>query len=83
MSSLTVLRGNKAKLEPRLSQAHAHCRGWQQWRISMSKRPAWYGGNKIPESYLKKFMSSQGKEAAPDVSYELRLFLKNLGGVYD
>lgn len=54
-------------------------------RMPQAEREAlpWYGGNKIPESYLKKFMSSQGKEAAPDVSYELRLFLKNLGGVYD
>ncbi len=39
----------------------------------------WYGGNKIPESYLKKFSTSQGEEADPDLPYELRLFLHNMG----
>jgi hypothetical protein len=38
----------------------------------------WYGGNKIPDSYLKKFLPSQGKEAHPELSYELRLFLESM-----
>ena len=45
----------------------------------MAKRPAWYGGNKIPDSYLKKFLPSQGNEADPEMSYELRLFLHGMG----
>ena len=36
----------------------------------------WYGGNKIPDSYLKKFMKSVEDEGIP---YELRVFLHNLG----
>jgi hypothetical protein len=43
-------------------------------------RPAWYGGNKIPGSYLKKFLTSQGDEADPEMSYEMRLFLDEMGG---
>lgn len=39
----------------------------------------WYGGNKIPASYLKKFLPSQGNEADPDLPYELRLFLHEMG----
>ena len=38
----------------------------------------WYGGNKIPDSYLKKFSTSQGKEAHPEMPYELRLFLEGM-----
>ena len=45
----------------------------------MSKRPAWYGGNKIPDSYLAKFLPSQGDEAHPEMPYELRLFLHGMG----
>ena len=45
----------------------------------MTKRPAWYGGNKIPDSYLNKFLPSQGNEADPEMSYELRLFLDRMG----
>ena len=39
----------------------------------------WYGGNKIPDSYLKKFLPSQGDEADPEMSYDLRLFLHGMG----
>ena len=39
----------------------------------------WYGGNKIPDSYLKKFLPSQGNEAHPEMPYELRLFLHGMG----
>ncbi len=39
----------------------------------------WYGGNKIPDSYLKKFLPSQGNEADPDLPYEFRLFLHTIG----
>lgn len=44
----------------------------------MAKRPAWYGGNKIPDSYLKKFLPARGKEAHPEMPYELRLFLEGM-----
>lgn len=39
-------------------------------------KPAWYGGNKIPDSYLKKFQQSVENEELP---WELRVFLDNLG----
>lgn len=39
-----------------------------------------HGGNKIPDSYLKKFLPSQGDEADPEMSYEIRLFLDEMGG---
>ena len=42
----------------------------------MSKRPAWYGGNKIPNSYLRKFQTSVEDEGVP---YELRVFIDRLG----
>ena len=35
----------------------------------------WYGGNKIPDSYLKKFMTSVEDEGVP---YDLRVFLDKL-----
>lgn len=35
-------------------------------------------GNRIPASYLKRFLPSQGKPVQPDIPYELRLFLENL-----
>ena len=41
----------------------------------MTKRPAWYGGNKIPDSYLKKFQKSVEDEGIP---YDLRVFLDKL-----
>lgn len=44
--------------------------------FEMSKRPAWYGGNKIPDSYLKKFQKSVEDEGIP---YDLRVFLNRLG----
>lgn len=42
----------------------------------MTKHPAWYGGNKIPDSYLKKFQRSVEDEGIP---YDLRVFLNRLG----
>jgi hypothetical protein len=39
-----------------------------------------HGGNKIPASYLKRFLPSQGNEADPEMSYEMRLFLDQMGG---
>ena len=42
----------------------------------MTKRPAWYGGNKIPDSYLKKFQKAVEDEGIP---YDLRVFLNRLG----
>ena len=45
----------------------------------MTQRPPWHGGNKIPDSYLKKFLPSQGNEAHPEMPYELRLFLHGMG----
>jgi len=39
-------------------------------------KPAWYGGNKVPDSYLKKFWKSVEDEEIP---YELRLFLDGIG----
>ncbi len=38
-------------------------------------KPAWYGGNKIPDSYLRKFQSSVEDEGIP---YDLRVFLDQL-----
>ena len=43
--------------------------------VTEQKRPAWYGGNKIPDSYLKKFMKSVEDEGIP---YDLRVFLDKL-----
>lgn len=43
----------------------------------MADRPAWYGGNKIPASYLKRFLPSQGRRE--DFPQELRLFLDHIG----
>lgn len=40
-------------------------------------KPPWYGGNKIPDSYLKKF--SLGPRQHEELPYELRVFLDNLG----
>lgn len=37
------------------------------------QRPAWYGGNKIPASYLAKFKTGSNKES--DLPYELEAFL--------
>lgn len=42
------------------------------------QRPAWYGGNKIPDSYLKKFRPSQD-DAQDELPLELRLFVDQLG----
>ena len=42
----------------------------------MTQRPAWYGGNKIPASYLAKFLPPKRDD---DIPYELRLFLDGLG----
>lgn len=37
-------------------------------------KPAWYGGNKIPASYLAKFMTKTEEEQL-ELPLELRLFL--------
>ena len=41
----------------------------------MIKKPAWHGGNKIPDSYLKRFWKSVEDEGIP---HALRLFMDNL-----
>ena len=41
-------------------------------------KPPHYGGNKIPASYLKKFLPARGKEAHPEMPVELRLFLEGM-----
>ena len=41
----------------------------------LTKLP-WYGGNKIPDSYLAKFLPPKQDE---DLPYELRLFLGQMG----
>lgn len=48
--------------------------------MTADKRPAWHGGNKIPASYLKRFLPSQGEKARPDMPYDLRLFMNEIGG---
>jgi hypothetical protein len=40
-------------------------------------KPAWYGGNKIPVSYLAKFMPKAKQDAT--LPLELRLFLDGMG----
>lgn len=42
------------------------------------ERPPWYGGNKIPASYLAKFMPPI-PEGETDMSEDLRSFLTRLG----
>jgi hypothetical protein len=51
----------------------------------MSTKPAWYGGNKIPASYLKmmaeRYYASIGKRPEPqpaDMSFELKCFVSRL-----
>ena len=38
-------------------------------------KPAWYGGNKIPLSYVRQFFKSVENEEIP---VELRRFMENL-----
>ena len=38
-------------------------------------KPAWHGGNKIPDSYLKRFCKAVEDE---DIPAELRRFMENL-----
>ena len=45
---------------------------------NLYKRPPWYGGNKIPESYLKKFLPPIPKDEE-GMSEDLRSFLTRLG----
>ena len=40
-----------------------------------SKNAMWHGGNKIPDSYLRKFQQSVEDEEIP---YEIRLFLDGI-----
>lgn len=42
-------------------------------------KPAWYGGNKIPDSYLAKFSPKAKQDET--LPYELRLFMDNLEGL--
>jgi hypothetical protein len=43
--------------------------------MKKTNRPAWYGGNKIPASYLAKFLPPPQHE---DLPYDLRLFMEGL-----
>lgn len=40
-------------------------------------KPAWYGGNKIPDSYLAKFRT---KTEDNDLPWDLRVFLNSMEG---
>lgn len=44
--------------------------------IVLEERPAWYGGNKIPDSYTKKFWPYERKHE--DLPEELRFFLNQM-----
>lgn len=51
----------------------------------MSAKPAWHGGNKIPDSYLRKmterYYAHVGKRPEPapqDMSFELKCFVDRL-----
>ena len=41
------------------------------------KRPPWYGGNKIPASYLKKFLPPTPVEE-DGMPHDLRVFLNQM-----
>ena len=41
-----------------------------------TNRPAWYGGNKIPLSYLAKFSPKTKQDEG--IPHALRLFMENL-----
>jgi hypothetical protein len=41
-------------------------------------KPPWYGGNKIPDSYLKRFSIPAPKEEQ-EMPWELRVFLSEIG----
>jgi len=36
------------------------------------------GGNRIPASYLKRFLPSQGRKQDDGMSHDLRVFLDNM-----
>lgn len=40
--------------------------------------PAWYGGNKIPASYLAKFTAKFYDEEQLELPFEIQLFLEQL-----
>ena len=42
----------------------------------MTERPPWYGGNKIPESYLARFRPKTEHDELP---HDLRVFLNQMG----
>ena len=44
--------------------------------MKKTTKPPWYGGNKIPDSYLRKFQKSVEDEGIP---YDLRVFLNRWG----
>lgn len=46
--------------------------------IMKKNKPAWYGGNKIPASYLAKFLPSSGEEEQLELPYDVRLFLEQM-----
>ena len=41
-------------------------------------KPAGYGGNKIPASYLAKFLPSAGDEDQLELPFDVRLFLEQI-----
>lgn len=46
----------------------------------MKDKVSCYGGNKIPASYLAKFLpSNHGGQVGKDMPHDLRVFLDNLG----
>ena len=45
--------------------------------MQMTERPAWYGGNKIPVSYLAKFSPKAKQDET--LPHDLRLFLAGMG----
>jgi hypothetical protein len=46
--------------------------------MSEPTRPPRYGGNKIPASYLARFLPSQGQTQQNDLPHDLRLFMEEL-----
>lgn len=46
--------------------------------MSSSEKPVKPGGNRIPASYLKRFLPSQGSKQRDGMSHDLRVFLDNM-----
>jgi hypothetical protein len=51
-------------------------RSWCDCGQSEREALPWYGGNKIPDSYLAKFMPKQEHD---DLPWDLQVFIDNLG----